>query len=84
MIRLWLLFTTLGFFAGWIPIADAAPAKIGFLVVAPDRGFLGNQEVRSLVDEFKKSYPAALGLVGRDYTGVESEYAAYLTRAAKS
>lgn len=83
MIRLWLLFATLGFFAGWIPIADAAPARIGFLVVAPDRGFLGNQEVRSLVDEFKKSYPAALGLAGRDYTGVESEYAAYLTRAAQ-
>ena len=81
--RLWLLFTTLVFFAGWIPTADAAPATVGFLVVAPDRGFLGNQEVRSLVDEFKQSYPAALGLVGRDYTGVEDEYAAYLTRAAQ-
>lgn len=68
---------------GWTP-ANAAPAsKVGFLVVAPDRGFLGNQEVRSLVDEFKKSYPAALGLVGKDYTGVEGEYAAYLTRAAQ-
>ena len=71
------------FGTGWTP-ANAAPAsKVGFLVVAPDRGFLGNQEVRSLVDEFKKSYPAALGLVGKDYTGVEGEYAAYLTRAAQ-
>lgn len=83
MMRLWLLFTPVVFFAGWIPIVSAAPEKVGFLVVAPDRGFLGNQEIRSLVDEFKKSYPAALGLVGRDYTGVEGEYAAYLTRAAQ-
>ena len=67
----------------WIPANAAAPSKIGFLVVAPDRGFLGNQEIRSLVDEFKKSYTASLALVGRDYTGVESEYAAYLTRAAQ-
>lgn len=67
----------------WMPASAAAPSKVGFLVVAPDRGFLGNQEVRSLVDEFKKSYPATLGLAGRDYTGVEGEYAAYLTRAAQ-
>ena len=67
----------------WIPANAAAPSKIGFLVVAPDRGFLGNQEIRSLVDEFKKSYTASLALVGRDYTGRESEYAAYLTRAAQ-
>jgi sirohydrochlorin ferrochelatase len=69
--------------ASWMPASAAAPSKVGFLVVAPDRGFLGNQEVRSLVDEFKKSYTAALGLVGRDYAGVESEYTAYLTRAAQ-
>lgn len=68
----------------WMPVSAAPPSKVGFLVVAPDRGFLGNQEVRSLVDEFKQSYPAALGLVGRDYTGVEGEYAAYLTRAAQA
>ncbi|MDN5940531.1 MAG: hypothetical protein L0H94_01500 [Nitrospira sp.] len=67
----------------WTPAGAAPASKVGFLVVAPDRGFLGNQEVRSLVDEFKKTYPATLGLVGRDYTGVEGEYAAYLTRAAQ-
>ncbi len=67
----------------WIPANAAPPSKVGFLVVAPDRGFLGNQEIRSLVNEFKKTYPATLGLVGRDYTGVESEYAAYLTHAAQ-
>lgn len=68
--------------ANWIP-ADAAPSKIGFLVVASDRGFLGNRELRSLLDEFKKSYPATLALVGGNYSGVEGEYAAYLTRAAQ-
>lgn len=62
----------------------AAPSKVGFLVVAPDRGYLGNQEVSSLVDEFKQTYPAALGLVGKDHTGVEGEYAAYLIRAAQA
>lgn len=67
---------------GTVP-ADAAAPKAGFLVVAPDRGYLGNQEVASLVNEFKRSYPAALGLVGKDYTGVEGEYAVYLTRAAQ-
>lgn len=60
---------------GWTPVSAASSSKVGFLVVAPDRGFLGNEEIRSLVDEFKKAYPAALGLIGRDYTGVEGEYA---------
>lgn len=67
----------------WMPAQAATPSQVGFLVVAPDRGYLGNQEVRSLVDEFKKSYPAALGLVGREQTGAETEYVPYLTRAAQ-
>lgn len=67
-----------------VPADAASSSKVGFLVVAPDRGYLGNKEVMSLVEEFKQSYPAALGLVGRDYTGVESEYAAYLIRAAQA
>jgi sirohydrochlorin ferrochelatase len=65
------------------PSAFAEPSKPGFLVVAPDRGFLGNQEVAALVRDFKKDYPAALGLVGRDYTGVDGEYAVYLSRAVQ-
>lgn len=69
--------------ASGTPANAATPSQVGFLVVAPDRGFLGNQEVRTLVEEFKKSYPAALGLVGRDYTGVDGEYAVYLSRAAQ-
>lgn len=69
--------------ASGTPANAATPSQVGFLVVAPDRGFLGNQEVRTLVEEFKQSYPASLGLVGRDYTGVDSEYAVYLSRAAQ-
>ena len=68
---------------GWMPAGAAPPAKVGFLVVAPDRGFVGNQEVRELVQDFKKEYPVALGLIGREYTGVEGEYAVYLTRAVQ-
>ncbi len=60
-----------------------AGSKTGFLVIAQDRGFVGNQEVQTLVQEFKKEYPAALGLIGREYTGVEGEYAVYLTRAVQ-
>ena len=63
--------------------ASAAESKAGFLMIAPDRGFLGNQELVALVQEFKKDYPAALGLIGREYTGVEGEYATYLTRAVQ-
>jgi sirohydrochlorin ferrochelatase len=72
-----------------ILIADGAPEPVvaqsatpGFLVIAPDRGFLGNQEIQTVVEEFKKSYsPAALALVGQDYNGVGSEYSGYLSRA---
>jgi sirohydrochlorin ferrochelatase len=67
----------------WAPAAAAPPSTVGFLVVAQDRGFLGNQEIRALVDEFKQSYPAALGLVGRDAASVDGAYAGYLSRAAQ-
>jgi len=63
--------------------AYAEVHRTGFLVVAPDRGFVGNQEIRELVHEFKKEYPAALGWIGREYTGLEGEYAVYLTRAVQ-
>lgn len=57
-------------------------SKPGFLLVAPDRGFLGNQEIHGLYEEFKKTYSAAaLALVGRDYNGMGSEYSGYLARA---
>ncbi|MBS0178300.1 MAG: hypothetical protein JSR20_06015 [Nitrospira sp.] len=61
---------------------EAAQAKTGFLVVAPDRGALGNQETRTLFEEFSTTYaPASLVFVGRDYKGVGSEYSQYVSRA---
>ncbi|MFQ5715827.1 MAG: hypothetical protein ACE5GQ_01860, partial [Nitrospinales bacterium] len=49
----------------------AQGSKTGFLVLASDRGFLGNQETRALFDRFEKDYPASLAYVGRAYQGVE-------------
>jgi len=41
--------------------ADLATAlDPGFLVLAPDRGFLGNEEVRDLFAEFRKSAPKSV------------------------
>jgi sirohydrochlorin ferrochelatase len=78
-------YTTILLFAlGVQAAAEAAPSKVGFLVLAPDRGYLGNKETSSLVDEFKQTYPAALGFVGRDEAGVEGDYASYLTRAVRT
>ncbi|MFQ5779549.1 MAG: hypothetical protein ACE5HN_02030 [Nitrospiria bacterium] len=58
--------------------------KIGFLVIAPDRGFSGNQEIEAVVGAFKRDYPAALALVGSKYDGIESEYSAYIRRAIEA
>lgn len=58
-------------------------SKTGFLVLAPDRGFLGNQEIRAVVNEFQTTYPAALALIGQGYTGVDGEYSGYFISAVK-
>jgi hypothetical protein len=64
--------------AGPVPVAQGP----GFLVVAPDRGFLGNQEIRAVFEEFKAAYAAArLLFIGRDYAGVGSPYSEYVSRA---
>jgi hypothetical protein len=60
----------------------AALSKTGFLVVAPDRGFLGNQEIRTVFDDFKVTYPtASLIFIGRDYAGIGTPYSEYVQRA---
>src|SRR5512145_3083504 len=59
-----------------------AAAGTGFLVVAPERGFLGNQEIRAVFEDFKATYaPASLIFVGRDYTGIGSAYSEYVDHA---
>jgi hypothetical protein len=76
--------TLLGFAAFYLACAGPVPATAGpdFLVVAPDRGFLGNQEIRAVFEEFKAAYAAAsLLFIGRDYTGVGSPYSEYVSRA---
>lgn len=75
------------FILSLVPVlfAEKVPQqKTGFLVLAPDRGFLGNQEIKSLFETFKKDYPAALALVGSSYNGLESEYSLYITDAIKT
>ena len=75
-----LLFVAMVFWS--FAVVEIAQAKTGFLVVAPDRGALGNQDITSLFAEFSASYaPASLAFVGRDYRGVGSEYSQYVSRA---
>lgn len=64
-----------------LPNEVFAKEQTGFLVVAPDRGFLGNQEIRQLVAKFQKEYPAALAFSGSDYESTKSDYAVYFTKA---
>jgi len=47
---------------------DAAEAGIGFLALAPDRGFSGNEETRAALEGFGKDYTAELAFVtGEDF-----------------
>lgn len=46
------------------PLAVFAQSNPGFLVVAPDRGFLGNQETKKLFEEFQIHHPASLAFAG--------------------
>jgi sirohydrochlorin ferrochelatase len=64
---------------GWTGLSFASTP--GFLVVAPDRGFVGNQETSAVFDAFKASYPAALAFGGRDYSDRPGNYSACLTAA---
>ncbi|HFQ92329.1 MAG TPA: hypothetical protein ENK29_05580 [Chromatiales bacterium] len=60
---------------------QGGPLKTGFLVVAADRGFLGNQEIDAVMDQFKRRRIASLALIGKDRQGIEDGYAAYIRRA---
>ncbi len=46
-----------------LPAATAHAAGPGFLVAAPDRGFLGNEEIRDQFDAFDQHVPAQLVFV---------------------
>ncbi len=60
---------------------QAGAAKTGFLVMARDRGFLGNQEIVAIVEQFRQAYPARLALVGYNQPGVKTSYDEYIHRA---
>ncbi len=42
---------------------------VGFLVIAPDRGFMGNEEVRDAFEEYNKNFNASLVFITREETG---------------
>ena len=58
--------------------------KTGFLVLAPDRGFIGNNETLSVFQKFKKEYLAKIIFVGRKYDGLNSNYSGYIQKAFSS
>lgn len=67
----------------FVPLHAFAQSQPGFLVVAPDRGYLGNQETKKLFEEFQRSYPASLALVG-DMSGNHGPaYTAYIKDAVE-
>jgi len=43
--------------------APTDPGNVGFLVVAPDRGFLGNEEIRDAFAGFSEHYRADLAFI---------------------
>jgi len=55
--------------------------KTGFLVLAPDRGFVGNNETLSVFQNFKKEYVAKIVFIGRKYDGLDSNYSEYIQKA---
>ena len=58
--------------------------QIGFLVLAPDRGFVGNNETLSVFQRFKKEYLAKIIFIGRKYDGLNSNYSEYIQKAFSS
>lgn len=65
------------------PLPVLAQSHPGFLVIAPDRGYLGNQETKELFEEFQRSYPASLALVGDMAGSHGAAYTAYIKDAVK-
>jgi len=61
--------------------APAASAGLGVLVVARDRGTVGNQELAAAVADLDPDYPVELLLVGPDRQGIENGYAGYIAAA---
>lgn len=50
------------------PFLYAQQADTGFLVIAPDRGFMGNEEVRNLHQSFAEDYNSSLAFITPEET----------------
>src|SRR6056297_660660 len=48
--------------------AGAQQNETGFLVIAPDRGFMGNQEVRDIHQSFSETYLSSLAFITQEET----------------
>ena len=80
MLKLW-IFLLLLTMMNLSPMDVLAQSHPGFLVIAPDRGFLGNQETKKLFEEFQRQYPASLALVGDISGNHRPAYTAYIKDA---
>jgi len=58
--------------------------KTGFLVLAPDRGFVGNNETLSVFKKFETEFLAKIVFIGRKYDGLDSNYSEYIQKALSS
>ena len=63
------------------PAFASQDSKVGFLVLAQDRGHLGNKDIKAIFDKFSAEYDANLVFVGRKYEGIGSEYSDYIQGA---
>ena len=67
-------------FSTFLPVFAAQNKKIGFMVIAEDRGFVGNNETVNLFNQFEREYLSSLVFVGRKYDGIKSEYSEYIQK----
>lgn len=65
----WFYLLTFALLAGSVHAAELKPAdQTGFLIVAADRGFVGNEEIRDAFASFSANHPAALVFVTDERT----------------
>lgn len=58
-----ILFLVLGALISGSGLTYAQSVDTGFLVIAPDRGFMGNQEIRDLHEKFSENYTTSLAFI---------------------
>ena len=68
----------------WSNTTTQTKNKTAFLVLAPDRGFVGNNETLSVFHKFEKEYLAKIVFVGRKYDGINSDYSEYIQKELTS